>query len=155
MSPSFQFSIVPLVEVLGDESIVFSEPNRRIVLVVDDERIIADTLSIILRKHGYEVLTAYNGATALDLAYDTPPDLLLSDVVMPGMTGIELAIILTKAMPACKVLLFSGQASTVDLLVTAQAFGHDFNVMTKPVHPTDILRQIEERLAENQMLAMD
>ncbi len=155
MPGSFQFSVVPLAEVLRDESATFPETNGHVVLVVDDERIIADTLSIILRKHGYGVLTAYNGVAALDLAYETPPDLLLSDVVMPGMTGIELAIILTKAMPTCKVLLFSGQASTADLLMTAQALGHDFNVMTKPVHPTDILRQIEERLTGSQMLAMD
>ena len=155
MSSSFRFSVVPLTEVLNQDSDFFPEISRRVVLVVDDERIIADTLSIILRKHGYRVLTAYNGASALDLAYETEPDLLLSDVMMPGMTGIELAIILTKAMPECKMLLFSGQASTVDLLATAQALGHDFNVMTKPVHPADILRQIQERLAESQMLAMD
>jgi CheY-like chemotaxis protein len=155
MSGSIQFPVVPLSEVLRDTSAVFPEMKRPVVLVVDDERIIADTLSIILKKKGYGVLTAYSGAMALDLAYETPPDLLLSDVVMPGMSGIELAIVLTKGRPDCKILLFSGQASTVDMLTTAKALGHEFNVMTKPVHPTDILQQIEERLAEGQMLAMD
>jgi FixJ family two-component response regulator len=62
------------------------------------------------------------------------------------MTGIELAITLTQEIPECKVLLFSGQAATVDLLQEARNGGHDFTTLTKPVHPTDMLRRISECL---------
>jgi YesN/AraC family two-component response regulator len=64
--------------------------------------------------------------SAMKCALTTPPDLVISDVVMPQMTGIELAIATTQAIPKCKVLLFSGQASTLDLLREAREGGHDF-----------------------------
>ena len=119
------------------------EKNQPVVLIVDDERVIADTLSIILSKSGFSTMTAYDGESALELARAVHPDLLISDVVMPEMTGVELAIAVTETVPGCKVLLFSGQATTVDLLEKARHRGHDF---TKPVHPTDMLRRISECL---------
>jgi FixJ family two-component response regulator len=66
---------------------------------------------------------------------------------MPGMTGIDLAISLSGTLPQCKVLLFSGQAATVDLLEEARRSGHDFTTLTKPIHPTDMLKRISECLA--------
>jgi FixJ family two-component response regulator len=66
---------------------------------------------------------------------------------MPGITGVELAIMLTQSIPDLKVLLFSGQASTVDLLEKARHSGHHFTALTKPVHPTDMLKRISESLA--------
>jgi DNA-binding NtrC family response regulator len=92
------------------------ERNQSVVLIVDDERVIADTLSIILSRSGFSTMTAYDGESALELARAVYPDLLVSDVVMPEMTGVELAIAVTETVPGCKVLLFSGQATTVDLL---------------------------------------
>lgn len=65
---------------------------------------------------------------------------------MPGMTGVDLAITMKKSIPSCKVLLFSGQAATIDLLEKARHEGHDFTTLTKPVHPTDMLRRIHECL---------
>ena len=115
------------------------EKKQPVVLIVDDERVIADTLSIILSKSGFSTMTAYDGESALELARAVHPDLLISDVVMPEMTGVELAIAVTETVPGCKVLLFSGQATTVDLLEKARHRGHDFTILTKPVHPTDML----------------
>jgi FixJ family two-component response regulator len=77
------------------------------------------------------------------------PALLISDVVMPGISGVELAIMLTQSIPDLKILLFSGQASTVDLLEKARHSGHHFTALTKPVHPTDMLKRISECLATN------
>jgi CheY-like chemotaxis protein len=147
MSPKLTFQAVPLAEVPKEDAVVLPGRRRPVVLVVDDERVIADTLSIILSKSGFSTMTAYNGESALELARVTPPDLLITDVVMPGMTGIDLAITLTQTIPACKVLLFSGQAATVDLLEKARESGHNFTTLTKPVHPTDMLRRISECLA--------
>jgi DNA-binding NarL/FixJ family response regulator len=66
---------------------------------------------------------------------------------MPGMSGIDLAITITEVLPHCKVLLFSGQAATVDLLETARRSGHNFTTLNKPIHPTDMLRRISECFA--------
>jgi len=146
MSPSLNFEVVPLSKVPKEDVVVLSGRTKPLVLVVDDERVIADTLSIILSKSGFATLTAYDGASGLELAKELRPDLLISDVMMPGMTGIELAITITQTIPGCKVLLFSGQAATVDLLEKARHAGHDFTTLTKPVHPTDMLKRISECL---------
>jgi CheY-like chemotaxis protein len=70
------------------------------------------------------------------------PDLLITDVVMPLLSGIELAIQVRELCPDCKVLLFSGQAATAHLLDAAGANGHNFELLVKPVHPADLLAKI-------------
>ena len=80
------------------------------VLVVDDERLLADTTSSILRTAGFHTKTAYDGWAALEIARTFGPDCILTDVMMPMMNGVELAIAITKMFPGTKVVLFSGQA---------------------------------------------
>ncbi|HWZ01267.1 MAG TPA: response regulator [Edaphobacter sp.] len=147
MSPKFSFPVVPLEEVAKEDIVVLPVKDAPVILIVDDEKVIADTLSIILTHAGFITVTAYNGETALRIANAITPALLISDVVMPGITGVELAIMLTQSIPNLKVLLFSGQASTVDLLEKARHGGHYFTALTKPIHPTDMLKRISECLA--------
>jgi len=125
-----------------------SEPGgyRPSVLVVDDESAIADTLAEILSRNGYAALPAYDGSAALEIALLTPPELLIADVVLPGMDGVELAITIRRIFPDCKVLLFSGQASTTDLLAAARRDGHQFTLLSKPLHPIDLLARVAESL---------
>ena len=146
MAQEPNFQVVPITEVAKTDESLHTGKHRPVVLIVDDERVIADTLSMILRKNGFSTLTAYDGKRALELASVTSPELLISDVVMPGMTGVELAIAITHMIPACKVLLFSGQAATADLLENARNAGYNFTTLLKPVHPTDMLRRISECL---------
>jgi CheY-like chemotaxis protein len=68
--------------------------------------------------------------------------MLISDVIMTGITGIEAAIATRQKMPHCKILLFSGQAATADLLEKARLHGHEFEILAKPVHPTDLLAKL-------------
>ncbi len=112
------------------------------VLVVDDERVIADTLAIILNQHGYDASAVYTGTAAVERARSVTPDLIISDVIMPDMNGIEAAIRIRQFLPNCKILLFSGQAATADLLETARAQGHEFEILAKPVHPQDLLAKL-------------
>jgi CheY-like chemotaxis protein len=112
------------------------------VFVVDDERCIADSLATILRMSGYDTTALYDGEAALSACNSHAPDLIISDVIMPGMSGIELAIRIKERYPGCKVLLFSGMAATSDLLEQARSQGHDFEVLAKPVHPTDLLAKL-------------
>lgn len=146
MSPKLKVEVVPLAEVPKQDVALLTENRQPVVLIVDDERVIADTLAAILSRSGFTTITAYDGTTALELARNSLPDLLISDVVMPGMSGVDLAIAMTGAVPGCKVLLFSGQAATVDLLEKAREAGHDFTTLTKPIHPTDMLKRISESL---------
>jgi CheY-like chemotaxis protein len=112
------------------------------VFVVDDETVIAATLAIILNQSGFQAESFTNPVLALERARTTRPDFVISDVMMPEMTGIELAIAIKNECPECKILLFSGQAATTDLLKAARAQGHDFHLLTKPVHPADLLQRI-------------
>lgn len=127
---------------MDKENSLLPEYRRPTVLVVDDEHVIADTLTAILEYQGFSATAAYNAQSALDMARSNPPALLITDVVMPGMTGVELAIALKKTVPHCKILLFSGQAATADLLSEARGEGHNFTVLSKPVHPTELLAKV-------------
>lgn len=112
------------------------------VLVVDDEHLIADTLALILNLKGFETSAAYSGQQAIEIARSTEPHLVLSDVMMREMGGIEAAIEITRLLPQCRIILFSGQASTVDLLEKARKSGHDFIVWQKPLHPTTLVERL-------------
>jgi DNA-binding NtrC family response regulator len=147
MSPKMNFEVVPVAEVAQEDTVVLPKETGPLVLIVDDERVIADTLSIILTRAGFTTMTAYNGETALQIAIANSPALVISDVVMPGISGVELAIAITQTLPDCRILLFSGQAATVDLLEKARRDGHHFTTLSKPVHPTDMLKRISECLA--------
>ena len=116
----------------------------RFVLVVDDEKRIADTLTMILSSKGYPSRAAYDGAEALALCGERVPDLVISDVVMPVMNGIDLAIAVRRTFPTCKILLFSGQAATGPMLEKASSQGYQFELLAKPLHPADLLEKVAE-----------
>ena len=113
------------------------------VLVVDDERVIADTLVIILNQAGYDASAVYSGTAAVEQAKSIKPNLVISDVIMPDMNGIDAAIKIRATVPSCKILLFSGQAATADLLENARLDGHEFEILAKPVHPQDLLAKLK------------
>jgi DNA-binding NtrC family response regulator len=113
--------------------------------VVDDERLIADTLTAVLRQSGFAATAAYGGSSALDLAAITPPQLLITDINMPGMSGIQLALAIVHAIPTCNVLLFSGHGTHIDLIEARRA-GYNFPLLAKPVHPSNMLRYVQESL---------
>jgi DNA-binding response OmpR family regulator len=117
------------------------------ILIVDDEPTIADTLSVIFRGAGYEAITAYNGLLGLDAARTLGPNLVLSDVVMPGLDGVTMAMEIRASLPGVPVLLFSGQASTSDLLRDAEEKGFHFEIMQKPVPPAEMIKKVAAVLA--------
>lgn len=141
MASALKFDTISVAEINGHLEIP-TAPLSPVILVVDDEPVIADTLAAILRQQKYAALTAYDAESALDLVSLIPPHLLISDVLMPGMSGIELAIAMRKVVPDCKVLLFSGQARSIDLLASARAAGYDFTLLDKPIHPAELLAHI-------------
>jgi DNA-binding NtrC family response regulator len=115
-----------------------------LVYVVDDESVIAMTLAKILTASGFDARSFTSPLKALEAAEEDPPSLLISDVFIPEMLGTDLAIRIKETHPNCRVLLFSGQAATADLLAKARETGHDFSLLTKPVHPADLLREIRK-----------
>jgi DNA-binding response OmpR family regulator len=112
---------------------------RPIALIVDDEHLIADTIARILEMSGFEAVPTYSGLAALEQAAARCPDVLITDVVMPELNGIELAKQLLECCPSTKILLLSGQAATLGMITRARADGFNFELLAKPLHPDELL----------------
>ena len=112
------------------------------IIVADDERIIADTLANILEGDGHSALALYDGESAVKWAEMLVPDVVLTDIIMPGIDGIEAAKAIMKLLPSCRIILFSGQATSSDLLARAQAEGYYFEVLGKPINPDVLLQRL-------------
>jgi CheY-like chemotaxis protein len=117
------------------------KPKTR-VLVVDDHVTFADSLATILNQDGCVAAAVYSGEQAIAAATDFRPDVLISDVIMDGLSGIDTAILIGRAFPDCEIVLVSGQLDTADLLERARRQGHIFEIMAKPVHPETILNRL-------------
>ena len=116
------------------------------IIVVDDESVIAETVVEILRGEGFETMAVPNGEAAVELAKSFPPDVVLSDVIMPGLNGIETGIRVREIVPSCKIILFSGHVATGDLLENAGRQGHRFEILAKPIRPEELISVIRASL---------
>jgi len=119
-------------------------PRTLRVLVVDDETLIADTIAQILNKNGFRATAVYSGAAAIALARQECPDLVLSDVMMPHIDGVEAAITIRQACPQTRIVLISGQAATVEILSRARERGYEFELLPKPIHPALLIRHLRK-----------
>jgi DNA-binding response OmpR family regulator len=116
------------------------------IFVVDDEYTIASTVALVLRFHGFNTYSFTDPSDALNAALLHLPDLLITDVMMPKFSGIELALRMRQINAKCEILLFSGQASSHDLLQSARALGYEFETLHKPMHPAELLKRVEVKL---------
>jgi FixJ family two-component response regulator len=106
------------------------------VFVVDDEEDIAKMIAVVLQMKQFDAIAYSEPLKALQDADAAPPDYLVSDVAMPGMSGIDLALAMQAKVPSCKVLLFTGDVGAPVLVEEARNNGvHDFALLMKPVHP--------------------
>lgn len=120
-----------------------SKRKKITVLVVDDERLIADTMTEILKRSGFDAACAYDGQSGLEMAIQLSPDYVLTDVVMPHMNGLQLAIAVRKALPETEILLLSGQAGVTEILDRGRREGYSFELIGKPVHPEKLLERLK------------
>ena len=118
--------------------------SRPRVFVVDDELDIAKLLVVILQMNLFDAVPFADPQAALEAARAEAPDYLISDIVMPEMTGIELAIAIRREIPTCKILLFSGKVGALELITSAVEAGHSFPLVEKPIHPTKLVEVIRD-----------
>ncbi|MES2393252.1 MAG: response regulator [Acidobacteriota bacterium] len=114
------------------------------ILVVDDEVLIADTIVQILNRNGFIAEAAYSGKAAIESARRHCPELVLSDVLMPNIDGVEAAIAIREICPETRIVLFSGQSATVEILARAKERGHTFELLPKPIHPTQLIKHLRQ-----------
>ena len=119
---------------------------KGIVLVVDNERGIANAAAIVLEQQGYCALAAYRSAAAIKILSRVDVALILSDVNMPGVDGVELALEARKTCPGAKVLLMSGieTAETINQRPGCELC--PFQVMAKPFDCGQLVDRIGELL---------
>ncbi len=133
---------IPLLPEDSESDGLQAARTRMRVLVVDDEPLIAQTVTAILNAHGFEAVEALSGEDALEVARGFQPDIVLSDVLMPRMTGVDLGVRLRGEFPQTRVLLFSGQAATSELMRRAEEQGYHFELFPKPIHPDELIARL-------------
>jgi len=111
------------------------------ILLVDDEEEFAESLGGRLEVRGHRVRVAHDGAAALDRIDEDPPDVVLLDVLMPGMGGIDVLREVKRRAPLVEVILLTGHG-TVDMAVTGLKAGA-FDFVEKPAPLEKILEKLE------------
>lgn len=114
------------------------------ILVVDDDRAIADTVCTILRTAGHEAIAAYSAVEAIFQVSHAHPQIVIADVIMPGKSGIDLALELRSTAPQIAMVLLSGDAGIQELLKEAGVGLNEVLVLEKPVPPRDLLRIVDD-----------
>jgi len=120
---------------------------RKNVLVIDDNETVASTMAMVLRSAGFNAVAAFDPEVALALLQRESFHLLLSDVMMPKMSGVELAMEAREHRYVPQVLLMSGMSSTCDLLEPARNRGYAFEMLPKPSHPIEVINKVNQLLA--------
>ena len=116
-------------------------PNHNTIIIVDDEECIRRFVVRILSTSGYNILEAHNAEQALALAETNDFDLLLTDIVMPGMDGIELAELISKKRPHSKILFMSGYSGKFEK--NTNACSEEINFIQKPFKISDLIKLIK------------
>lgn len=124
------------------------ESKTPIAFIVDDEDVIASMLELILSSKGFDARPFFDPLDALKAAQSVAPDLLITDITMAHMDGIELAVRMKQLHPDCQVLLSSGYFLTKEQLAETGSQGRQFAFLPKPVRLESLFAKIEELLGD-------
>jgi DNA-binding response OmpR family regulator len=115
------------------------------ILVIDDDHLVRYTLSKILSRKGYEVVTASDGKRGMTLLRNEHPDLVITDIIMPEQEGIDTIIQIRHERPSIKIMAISGggRIRNIDFLEMARSLGAD-DIIAKPFEADDLLRRFAE-----------
>ena len=121
--------------------------TKRRVLIVDDEQIIADTLRLIFDRRGFDCSVAYTVDHGIECARRVQPQLLVSDLCMPGFGGLVMAAVIAYEVPGCRILLLTGDYHSLEEVAASggRLLGRHA-VLTKPIHPEMLLQEADHLL---------
>lgn len=123
--------------------------GRSLILVVDDEQTLLDTLEYNLRREGYEVITASDGPTAIRLANEKRPDLIILDVMLPGQSGFDVCRAVRKQLTV-PILMLSAREEEIDKVLGLELGADDY--ITKPFGLRELLARVRAMLRRSEML---
>ena len=125
--------------------------EKKVILIVEDDPTVGESLGLLLKKKGHEILLAANGKEGFQLFRHEVVDLVITDVVMPKMDGIELLEAVKGLRPETEVIVISAQG-TIEKAVQAMKFGA-FDFIEKPINPR-VISLLVERALEKQTLIL-
>ncbi|WP_228551896.1 MtrAB system response regulator MtrA [Mumia zhuanghuii] len=117
------------------------------ILVVDDDRALAEMLTIVLRAEGFDTSVASTGTAALDAFRSYSPDLVLLDVMLPGMNGIDVAKLI-RAESGVPIVMLTAKSDTVDVVLGLESGADDYVV--KPFKPKELIARVRARTRVHQ-----
>jgi two-component system, OmpR family, response regulator len=123
------------------------------VLVVDDEPVLAELVSMALRYEGWEITTAGDGATAIAAARETPPDVVVLDVMLPDMSGLQVLHKLREQIPGLPLLLLTAKDSVEDRIAGLTAGGDDY--VTKPFSLEELVARLRGLIRRSMLTASE
>ena len=123
--------------------------NETTILVVDDEKTLRDTLEYNLRREGYRVLAAADGNEAIRLAYDERPDLIILDIMLPGMSGFDVCRAVRRQLTV-PILMLSARDEEIDKVLGLELGADDY--LTKPFGLRELLARVHAMLRRAEML---
>ena len=121
------------------------------VLIVEDETSIVDILTFNLTKEGYETLEAYDGATGLQLAREQDPDLILLDLMLPRMNGVDVCRSLREGGSATPVIMLTAREEETDKVLGLELGADDY--ITKPFSMRELLARVKANIRRNEMVS--
>ena len=120
------------------------------ILVVDDEPTILEVVELYLRREGYEILTAADGQTALDLFEQRRPDLIVLDLMLPGMSGFDVTRRL-QALGGVPLIMLTARGEETDRVVGLELGADDY--VTKPFSPRELVARVKAVLRRTSAVA--
>jgi two-component system phosphate regulon response regulator PhoB len=123
-----------------------SKPSRKTVLVADDEPDVLNLVAMNLQRAGFDILKAADGEQALQLARDEEPDLVILDLMMPALSGLEVAKLLKQSPGTARipVLMLTAKSDEVDRIVGFELGADDY--VTKPFSPRELVLRVQSVL---------
>jgi len=120
--------------------------DRTVVLVVHDQRDVAESVLELLNRNGYAAIAASTGEDAIETALLIPPELVISEVTLPDMSGVEVAKTLKAKLPGTKVLLFADEGAAPELLAAVKKSRHGIGLVEKPIVAADVIAHVSASL---------
>jgi len=112
------------------------------VLIVDDDQVIATTLRMILNRSGFDAVEAFSGSQALRLSSASHFDILVTDVMMEPMNGVELAKAFCEMYPEAQIFLISGTTEAAATVLADFNCEHAFPLLKKPIYPGELIERL-------------
>lgn len=126
---------------------MFEDDEKKTILIVDDEQSIIDILVYNLRKEGYNTIEANDGQTAVDMALEQKPDLILLDIMLPKMDGLTACKKIKSAIPNVPILILSAKDEELDKIVGLELGADDY--ITKPFSVRELMARIKANLRKS------